>query len=76
MADKDRWRDPWDDYHTDPAFRSLVENMMALILQADYTPSEVRRAAIMACIKAENMRPAPSIMIFAGNSTIAERMKR
>lgn len=73
---QDRWNDPWDDYQSDPVFMRLVDMMYALILQADYTPSEVRRAAMMACIKIEMYRPAPKIFMRAQDLTIAERGKQ
>lgn len=71
-----RFKDPWQDYHDDPAFKHLVDMMTALVMQADYTPSEVRRAAVMAMIHVEQIRPAPNIMIHAGHATIAERFPR
>ena len=37
-------------YHRDPAYRTLVDMMVSHILKADYTPSEMREAAILASI--------------------------
>ncbi len=41
---------PRDKYLNDPQFRNLVDMMVAHIHQCDYTPSEMREAAIMASI--------------------------
>ena len=37
-------------YHRDPAFRTLVDMLHHCIQTADYTPTEVREAALLACI--------------------------
>lgn len=43
-------------YHNDPAFKSLVDLMTNMIIQHEFTPSEMRSAAIMASINYEMMR--------------------
>ena len=40
-------------YRNDAKFHYLVDTLAALIYKADYTPSEVREAAMMACIRIE-----------------------
>ena len=40
-------------YQTDPVFKALVDTMTAAIVKCQYTPSEMREAAIMASIKYE-----------------------
>jgi hypothetical protein len=40
-------------YHNDANFRALTDLLAAYIYKADYTPSEVREAAMLACIKIE-----------------------
>ena len=40
-------------YMRDPAFKTLVDMMQALIQRADYSPSEVREGAMLACIHHE-----------------------
>ncbi len=40
-------------YKTDAQFRFLVDAILGALHQAEYTPSEVREAAILACIKYE-----------------------
>jgi hypothetical protein len=45
-------------YLTDAAFHTIVDSMRALISGAQLTPSEVREAAMMACIIEEEHRPA------------------
>jgi hypothetical protein len=43
-------------YINDPQFRHLVDTMTGAILQCQYTPSEMREAAILASIKYEEMQ--------------------
>ena len=45
---------PKERFHRDASFRSLVEVMVAQIDQCHYTPSEMREAALLACIMYEN----------------------
>lgn len=45
-------------YLTDAAFRYIVEGMRAILSGAMLTPSEVREAAMLACILEEERRPA------------------
>ena len=69
-----RFMDPWDAYRNDPALKRLVDMLTHVILQAEYTPSEVRQAAMMACIEAEYRRPMPSLYIRTDNLTPAMRL--
>ena len=46
-------KSPKDRYEQDPIYRKLVDGIEALIHQAQFTPSEVREAAVMACIHYE-----------------------
>jgi hypothetical protein len=39
-----------DRYKSDPAFKSLVDMMVAFICRNEFTPSEMREAALLACI--------------------------
>ena len=43
-------------YQDDPNYRRMVDYMEALIHQAQYTPSEIREAAVYACIRYEMSR--------------------
>lgn len=45
----------FDRYQQDPAFKNLVDMMTAVIMQGGYTPSEVRLAAVHACVRVENL---------------------
>lgn len=44
-----------DRYYSDPQFHSLVDHMTACIVNCDYTPSEMREAALLASINYESM---------------------
>ena len=46
-----------DRYRNDPQFKQLVDQMIAHIMNLDYTPSEMRDAAMLASIHVEMMRP-------------------
>jgi hypothetical protein len=51
---------PEDRYRRDPMFRSLVDMVEHLIEQAQYTPTELREAVTLACIRYESRRrPEP-----------------
>ncbi len=43
-------RSPRDRYHNDPLFHLLVDTLLHQIIQCNYTPSELREAAVLACI--------------------------
>lgn len=44
---------PNEKYNNDPAYRRLVMTMESLIAGAEFTPSEIREAAMLACIHYE-----------------------
>lgn len=46
-------KSPQERYQYDPQFHALVDMLAAFIHKADFTPSEVREAAMLACIKIE-----------------------
>jgi hypothetical protein len=50
-----RWT-PQERYLHDPMFKNLVDMLEAAIHRADYTPSELREAAVLAAIHYESMR--------------------
>ena len=54
---------PQDKYNHDVWFRKLVDTIKAYLHHSDFTPSEVRQAAILACIQFEMERAHPSILI-------------
>lgn len=50
-----------DRYEQDPAFHALVDMMYAAIVQGQFTPTEIREAAMLAQIKYEERYPRPMI---------------
>jgi hypothetical protein len=48
-------------YNDDPKFRSLVDIMTSCLWNAEYTPSELREAAIFAAMRVEAARIRPLI---------------
>ncbi len=45
---------PQERYMRDPVFNQLVSVIEAMLHRAEFTPSEVREAAMLACIRHEN----------------------
>lgn len=45
-----------DRYRTDPAYRQLVDMMWLCMERAEFTPSEIREASILASIRYEQFR--------------------
>lgn len=50
---------PQERYLSDPQFHILVDVMEKHIRDAEYTPSEIREAAVLACIHYEQMTIRP-----------------
>ena len=48
-------------YAYDPHYRILVDTMTGLLWNGDYTPSEIRQAAIFAAMKVEAVRIRPLV---------------
>lgn len=55
--------EPRERYARDPVYRSLVDSLMSAIHQAQYTPTELREAVILAAIQYEAQFPRPIIMV-------------
>ena len=47
----------------DNEFKALVDMMTAMIMQARFTPSEMRQAAILASIEYEHMRVRERMLV-------------
>jgi hypothetical protein len=56
-------RTPQERYDTDNAFRTLVDMMMYQIIQCNYSPSELREAAILAAIQYETIHARPAFLV-------------
>lgn len=50
-------------YNEDPAFRRLVDYMVSAIIENQYTPSEMREAAMCASIKYEMAFVRPTMVL-------------
>ncbi len=46
-------------YLRDPEFHNLVSALEKMIAEYQFTPTEVREAAMLACVRAEERRPFP-----------------
>ena len=53
---------PVDRYQSDAHFRQLVDMLYSAIDRADFTPTEIREAAMFAQIKYEELRLRPLIL--------------
>lgn len=50
---------PQERYERDPMFKQMVDIMESVIAQAGMTPTEIREAAVLACIHYEMRHPSP-----------------
>ena len=57
---------PNEKYENDLAYRQLVDMLTGLIHQAEFTPSEIREACMLACIRHEHYRRIRPVVISAG----------
>jgi len=57
-------KSPRDRYHNDPQFAALVDLLRAHMVSCDFTPSEVRLAAMIASIMQEEYRTRHSAFRF------------
>jgi len=57
-----RYDDVKHRYLNDPQFRSLVDYMIATILNLDYSPSEMRDAVMMAALVVEERKLRPVVV--------------
>ena len=56
---------PKEKYANDPNYRRLVDMLEALIVKAEFTPSEIREACMLACIRHEHYRRIRPIVVSA-----------
>ena len=56
---------PNEKYENDQSYRQLVDMLTALIHQAEFTPSEIREACMLACIRHERYRRIRPVVISA-----------
>ena len=54
---------PIEKYNGDNMYRRLVDSLEALINQAEFTPSEIREACVLACINHEYRRRRVPIIL-------------
>ena len=58
-------KSPNEKYENDHSYRQLVDMLTALIHQAEFTPSEIREAYMLACIRYELSRRIRPVVISA-----------
>ena len=58
-------KNPKEKYANDNNYRRLVDMLEALIVQAEFTPSEIREACMLACILNEQYRRVRPVVISA-----------
>ena len=56
-------KNPNEKYENDHNYRRLVDMLEALIHQAEFTPSEIREACMLACIRHEHYRRIRPVII-------------
>ena len=56
---------PKEKYANDPNYRRIVDMLEALIAKAEFTPSEIREACMLACILHEHYRRIRPVVISA-----------
>ena len=56
---------PNEKYENDHSYRQLVDTLTALIHQSEFTPSEIREACMLACIRYERYRRIRPVVISA-----------
>lgn len=69
---------PEDKYKNDPNYRALVDAIHAHLAAAKFTPSEVREAATLACIKFETWNPVaipPEVEVWLKNRELTRRQE-
>ena len=52
-------KSPRERYFDDPIFHQLVDTMVSAIMQSQFTPSEIRDAALLASIRYEELNVIP-----------------
>lgn len=50
-------------YHTDHVFKALVDSIRAMLHHHEFTPSEVRGAAVLACCMHEQSSPRVLVIL-------------
>jgi len=54
-------------YQNDVMYHNLVDTLLNVIIECHLTPSEVREAAVLACILYEEKRTEPPLFNLEGN---------
>ncbi len=52
-------------YMNDPKFHALVDMMLSVIMNGEFTPTEIREAAMLAQIRYEEIKPRPTSFTLA-----------
>lgn len=54
---------PDEKYRTDPQYRTFVDMLISMIEQCQFSPSEIREMAMLACIRHETYYARPTYLI-------------
>lgn len=68
-------KNPEEKYRNDVDYHMLVDMIENFIHQAKYTPSEIREAAILACIHYEMRRPIERVFMDDKLNTAFQTLK-
>jgi len=55
--------DAREQYRNDPMFQRMTDTVLSLLIEAQMTPSEVRAAAVLACIVYEELYVHPNLVM-------------
>ena len=58
------YTDARERYGKDMEFTTLVDTMRAMLYRVQFSPTELRQAAMLACILEENLKPPQPMVLY------------